>query len=358
MMSVKSGSLVLAFFSVATAYGQAASSGRDVIEPQLRRLESAIGRWRTASAIRAQTEWTVRFPMSILKTGAVPSAAKPGSLASGTPPEEFEASASATFIAQGLKYHLSQEYTSDLMRAMSMDVAYDGKHFQLLEKVSSELSYSKAERGDYLGIFLPVVQLQPFQFLSVRQLGRNTLCVSWPDLFNEKLVHERLRNGTVGSFKAGSAERPIVTFSGGKFEGQQFSYRVFVDGPDGQPTQIDYVGSRGNVLFEIRLDYTKANCDVNWSVATKMTTRAFNDDGKPFISTAANTKEIDLAADVAEDAFTIDLLSANTVFDMDAGKALVGDQPVLPTDPHSSKPEPNTPAEKPANDGKATVREP
>jgi hypothetical protein len=328
--------IVLVSLWTAACAAQEAPKQASSLPPELANLASLVAQWRSTAGFRAETHWKQSIRSSVLTGGA---GLKAKADAGPAPAADVELAANAVFIAAGREYRLTQEYKTDLMRNLSFDAAYDGKRFELLFRSMSQLRYGKDQDRKFLALFLPVVQIEPLQFLSATKVGKNMAYVAWPDLFaDEKLVSARLHSGVIGAIGSGDRKRPVVTFGGGLYEGQPISYRLIIDGPAGQPSEVDYVDGAGELRYQMSFSYSRAKGGKDRWVPTRMESKAFDRAGEVIVSSVAETTSIDLNPNFAEDAFTIDLLSANTVYDMDARKTLSGREVVAPAENPATTP--------------------
>jgi hypothetical protein len=329
---MKLGTIVAALLLLRPAL-PARAAGAPEIAPAVAKLRAVVDRWRSVPAFRAEIEfktWMLSSvlygPSTVRKGGAVKEQGP--SDPRSAPDDKVELSARMTFLVAGRKYRFFQEYTDckamPEMAEMATEVAYNGKLFQYVKPAASLMEYSKKESVGRLNSFIPFPQLQPLQFLCVGTVESRANMVQWPELFNDKLVRDRLSKGVVGSIKTKSRQRPTVTFGGGKWEGEPVAYRVYVDGPDGQPSQIDYVDGRGTAVADTKFEYAVPGGGGAWSVPMRMTMTCYPSGGKVVFSMTADTKKIEIAPKLAEDEFTIDFTSVNTVIDRDARKTVAG----------------------------------
>ncbi len=317
------GLVVVLVMVTSSLVGQQLGDNGDQAAREVANLKDAIGALRDLPSIRVEVEWKMWVLTSAFKRKSVLNQERSPSAPPQSLPERLEMEARETFIAKGQRYRISQEYDKK-SPGLTIDAAFDEEHFQFLQRAGSVLWYSKKQQRNFMMALCPIPQLQPLQFLSVKPMGKYNAEIAWPDIFDDKLIHDRLAKGVAGMTKTKSGDRPTVTFPGGKFDGQPVSFRLFVDGPNGQPAETDYVDEKGRVIFEAKFEYSQPIPTKNRWVPVRVVTNCFDAHGKIVASTSAVTTKLEIDPKLAEDAFTIDLLSANTVIDIDAKKAIKG----------------------------------
>lgn len=325
--------LVLALLASSPARivnGQSSGGVTPELAPEVKNLASLVVRLRSMPGVSVTVEWRAWYRRGLWDwhKHAAPRGG-PGSV-HGWPPrapatgDKIEFSAKSRFLAAGRKYRLSQEYDSS-MPEMAFEAAYDGRRFELLLKNASELRFTATESRDLLNPFLPVVQLQPIAFVGAGDAHNPRARVQWSDLFDEKRVSDRLAKGVVATFGSGAETRPVVKFDvGAVSDGRPVVYRVFVDGPDGQPKQIDEVDPAGAILGRTKFEYAAPGTGMPWAVPIGVDYTYFDDEGRVGASIVAHSTRVEIAPKLSEDAFSIDLMSANSVLDVDSGKYLKG----------------------------------
>ncbi len=318
-------SLLFAFLFLFYGSARAEETGEESskLAPELAGLKASIDSWRLIGGLHSEVKWKSWILWSSVQRQIGTDAPPPVQSAS----DKLEFEAKVTFLAEGRKYRITQEYDRK-MPGMSVDIAFDEKHFQFFSKRGSALHYGKSQDRSLLMAAKPIVQLQPFQYLPVKQFaGRTTFSAAPPDLLDDALISERLRKAVVGKIHTPAGDRPIVTFAGEKFDGEPVGCRVYVDGPDGLPAQMDYIDRRGKAVVTTTFEYSLPLGSRHWRLATGVATSCFDSDGKIASLSVATTEKLEVNPLIPDGAFSIDLTDANTVYDRDAQRFIKNDIP-------------------------------
>ncbi len=293
---------------------------------EVAKLKIQIDHWRSIRGIRAEAQWKVWMDWARVRRERAITPDQEKASRRDRLPDELHRQSTTTLIADGCHYRISEQYdkNSTDMAGESFEAALDAHFFQFLQN-NSRLQYGNTEDRVVASIAGQTLQLEPLQFICGTETDQgDTLFVSWPDLANDKLIDERLHMGVVGTTETPSGKRPTVTFPCGKMDGKPISYRLYVDGPAGQPSQIDYVNGEGKVIIETKYEYSNATDKLPWPVPVRMSERNFYPKGQLIATAEANATKLEINPDLEDDAFTIDITDVNHVYDMDANKTLKG----------------------------------
>lgn len=298
---------------------------------------------RAMPPFKTTVEWKIWYLTGVLKKSVAVTKpdGSPGARkkvlrpqASGT---RVDYSVKAAFAAAGRKYRITQACDSS-MPEEAYAASYDGAQFRFHLMAASELQYSRKQRRELLDNFFSPVQLAPFEFASRADSQRAQSDLAWPDLFDEEQLQRRLAMGVPGSLDTPAGKRRFVTFDvSTKSEATPLVYRVFVDRPDGQPSEIDKMDRKGSVWTATKFEYAEPK-GIGFAIPVGLESVYYDEDGKVGCSMTAKTTKLEIDPKLPEDAFTIDFVSANTVMDLDAGKPVKNEGLEPPPQPRSPTP--------------------
>ncbi len=227
------------------------------------------------------------------------------------------------FWGAGAQYRIRTELDEDLGLAGNLDLAYDGRQFQIHDFATDTLSYQTSDTRA-----LPISIPNPL-FLAIDFINRdNDACPACSTLLGDMgdRAHWNQRLQDTQSITRGGAT--AVRVPGGTYQGTAFHFEVtLADFPQGRlPAQIDRYADDGRIMARVVLhEYELVRVGrVEIPVARRLSIASadFEGDRQQNMFADIDITTLEINNNLPSDAFAIDIANAGTVWDGDQGRFL------------------------------------